>query len=655
MLSRFDFGTKLSLGVSFILISILLMGSAAFVVHEYSRFERTIQQEMENGLDIIETLHHQAMLNRGSIEGEGDNPVLNALYGTLNQMSSASPDTAYWMVMGPKVIAFETKRGKLVEPPIDAIDQEALTTGQTIFRKTENNIYRITRPVILGQGHADDSKCIACHTDLMGISKGEAIGALSSSRNASQDFKRLRVFAWGLTFIILAIAGCIAFMTSLILKRSAGDPIKTVTKALERLSRGEEEVDVPVFNRRDEIGEIARAIQSFKETRIERRLAEKGWRSSEARFRIVLNNLVDGVILINDQGGILTINPAALEMFGYTEDEVAGQNVKMLMPEPDRSRHDGYLAKYLETGEAKIIGNGREVTGQRKDGGQFPMELAISVIVLDGKRVFAGLVRDVTRRKKSEAALLEAKEQAEAASRTKSEFLANMSHELRTPLNAIIGFSDMMLNKIYGDMKHQKYTDYVQHIHDSGQHLLSVISGILDISRIEAGRLEIVPEHLDIRSVLDEAVTVAKPLFGKNGNRFIYNCPDNIGSIYADPVRLRQVIFNLLDNAGKFTRNGTISLKAERGKRGLGEYLSIIVTDTGIGLKPEHMTTLFTPFVQADASITKAHGGTGLGLAISRRLCRMMDGDLTVESTYGEGSVFTISLTILEGEGVKAG
>lgn len=230
--------------------------------------------------------------------------------------------------------------------------------------------------------------------------------------------------------------------------------------------------------------------------------------------------------------------------------------------------------------------------------------------------------------------------QAEEANTTKSKFLANMSHELRTPLNAIIGYSEMLIEEIT-DLGTPGLTPDVQKIHGAGQHLLGLINNILDLSKVEAGKVELFLEIFAIAPLLEEVTDTLHPLLRKNHNTLVVNCPDNIGSMRADITKLRQSLFNLLSNASKFTENGTITLAVERREM---DWITFCVSDTGIGMTPEQQAKLFQSFTQADASTTRKYGGTGLGLAITRQFCEIMGGDIQVESEAGKGTTFTIRL-----------
>ncbi len=233
--------------------------------------------------------------------------------------------------------------------------------------------------------------------------------------------------------------------------------------------------------------------------------------------------------------------------------------------------------------------------------------------------------------------------QLEVADRHKSEFLANMSHELRTPLNAIIGYSEM-LQEDAADLGAEQFTDDLKRINAAGKHLLELINAVLDLSKIEAGKMELYLESFDVAALVGDIAAVIQPLAAKNANRLAVRCPDEIGTMRADLTKVRQALFNLLSNSCKFTDRGTVSLAVAREVGDGEDWMVFSVNDTGIGMTADQLAKLFEAFTQADAATTRRYGGTGLGLALSRRLCRMMGGDVTVESEGGRGSTFTIRL-----------
>lgn len=258
------------------------------------------------------------------------------------------------------------------------------------------------------------------------------------------------------------------------------------------------------------------------------------------------------------------------------------------------------------------------------------------------------LIERVSERTKQ---LEQAKELAEAASTAKSQFLANVSHELRTPLNAVIGLSQLLQDDAADIGASPDFITDLETINSAGRHLLELINDILDVSKIEAGKMTLYPEIFDITNLINNLVLTVKPAMEKNGNNLVVDCDENLGNMYADQKRMRQVLLNLLSNAAKFTTNGKITLTVKHEKTNLFKdaplgIISFTVTDTGIGMSPSQQQQLFQPFTQGDNSTTRKYGGTGLGLAISRHFCQMMGGEIIVKSQLGVGSTFRVNLPL---------
>ena len=253
---------------------------------------------------------------------------------------------------------------------------------------------------------------------------------------------------------------------------------------------------------------------------------------------------------------------------------------------------------------------------------------AQSVLAIQNARLFAE-IEDKNR-------------QLQQASEHKSQFVSSVSHELRTPLNAIIGLTEMMVTNAarFGT---EKAAEPLQRVHRAGTHLLGLINQVLDLSKIEAGKLELNPQTVQLAPLIDEVVGTARQLAEQNKNRLIVEAQENLGTITVDPMRLRQILLNLLSNACKFTKEGEVKLQANRVRNGR-DWIELSVSDTGIGMTPEQQAKLFEEFSQAEATTAQRFGGTGLGLAITRKLARMMGGDVTVASEPGKGSVFTVRL-----------
>jgi hypothetical protein len=347
---------------------------------------------------------------------------------------------------------------------------------------------------------------------------------------------------------------------------------------------------------------------------------------------LVVNNPV-AIVNLDREFRITSCNPAFEKMFGYAAEEVIGINLdELVQTEGTRAEGKAYTEQTMAGKKAVGIGQRR-----RKDGSLVDVEIAsIPVMVGDEMVGMLALYHDISE-------LLQARREAEGASRSKSQFLANMSHELRTPLNAIIGYSEMLVEEAEDAGNEAMLADLAK-IHSAGRHLLSLINDILDLSKIEAGRMELYVEEFALAPVIEDVVSTAQPLAEKNGARLDASGLGDLGTMRSDVTRIRQVLLNLLSNACKFTQGGTVRLAVTREADGDGDWVRFVVTDDGIGMSPDQLERLFQAFTQASASTSARFGGTGLGLAISRQFCRMMGGDIAVDSEEGGGSTFTVRL-----------
>jgi PAS domain S-box-containing protein len=371
-------------------------------------------------------------------------------------------------------------------------------------------------------------------------------------------------------------------------------------------------------------------------------------RRSERSARAVMENVLDGIVVLTGEGVVQDVNPALERIFGYSKYELIGKDMKLLVPK--HGEPDSAISTFRRTVTNEIMGVEWQMEGRHKDGTAIPLELSFNAVDVDDQKLFIYVMRDISARKEEEEKrkriheeLAAARDHALAASRSKSVFLASVSHELRTPLNAILGYSEMLHEDI-DEKKHPELSSDLTKIHNAGKHLLQVINTILDLSKIEAGRMETFLETFDVRKLVGNVVTTIRPMARQNGNELEVWFDPEVSHLTADATKVRQTLFNLLSNANKFTGDGTIRIEVERVRQDDEPWIAFRVIDTGIGMTQEQMDRLFQEFTQAHASTYKQYGGTGLGLAISRRFANMLQGDITVDSELGEGSVFTLLL-----------
>ena len=361
-------------------------------------------------------------------------------------------------------------------------------------------------------------------------------------------------------------------------------------------------------------------------------------KAAAERFRRVIEAAPNSMLVVNRDGLIELVNSETERKFGYSRDELIGQPIEMLVPEPLRERHVLLRSGYLSAPEARVIGQDRELCGRRQDGTEFPVEVGLSPVELGAGTFVLASVYDITERKQVETVLRSAKESAEAANRAKSDFLANMSHEIRTPMNAIIGMTDLVLDTELTPTQQ----DYLNTVLEAAESLLSIINEILDFSKIEAGKLELHRVAFDVREEVGDTLKSLGLRAHTKGIELAWHVHSDVPQwLSGDPIRVRQILVNLVGNAIKFTEQGEVVVDVERNDSGPdGVELHVSVRDTGVGISESKLDSIFDAFEQADASTTREYGGTGLGLTISGRIVEAMKGRLWVESKVGTGSTF---------------
>jgi adenylate cyclase len=493
-------------------------------------------------------------------------------------------------------------------------------------------------------GQTDDT-FRAVDLDLQDLSAAISYTASNMSTQLYSDAE----WTESIVIIITLAALVISTFVAVVVGQSIVRPIKFITDVMQRLSAGETNVEIGYRDRYDEIGQMVGAIDVFRKHMIERHVMQQ-------TLTEAIEAISEGFSLYDAQDRIVACNTRYREMFSYGnaatlvgtsfESVVSNAVEHGLIPEAQSEpRH--WLAERLQ--------RHRNPSGphiQRRSDGRW-------ISISERRTTNGGVVAtyaEITELKQREAELdalvheLEvARDAAQEASRTKSSFLANMSHELRTPLNAIIGVTEM-LQEDAREFKRDDEIEPLDRVQRAAHHLLALINDILDLSKIEAGKMDLVLESFPIATLISDVAHTVEALASKNGNRIVVNCPDAIGSMYADQIRVRQALLNLVSNATKFTSSGTVTISAARELTADGERVEFAVADTGIGISPDQLARLFLEFSQADSSTTRKYGGTGLGLAISRRFCQMMGGDISVESELGRGSKFVIKLPVHVGD-----
>ncbi len=526
-------------------------------------------------------------------------------------------------------------------------------------------VYYMANPLRITKG-----SCLRCHsvpenapisqirtygrTGGFGWQLGEVVTAQMIYLPAQAVFDRSQELLGTVMFKLIAVFAVVLLILNWLLKRAVIRPITRLVGVVRRLGQAfnpeqtalvQGELQGLVRQGR-EPGELAHSFEQMIQELVARdeglHQAQAQVRAREQYFRALLEHASDMVLILDGEGKIRYCSPSVTTLLGYRTAQLLGQPLWCLVSPAAQASVQG---QFTQVCRQAGVSKPQEFAVQHRDQSGRYLEGIFNNLL--GDAVVQGVVvnlRDITERRYHEEQQ-RARVAAEQANQAKSQFLANMSHELRTPLNAIIGYSEI-LKETAEDTHQEEMIPDLEKIRGAGKHLLALINDILDISKIEAGRMDLYLETFTVADLVQEVVMTAAPLFQPNQNELQVELAPNLGHLHTDMTKLRQVLLNLLSNAAKFTERGTVTLTGIRQTQAGEDWLILHVRDTGIGMTPEQMGRLFQAFTQADSSTTRKYGGTGLGLAISQQFCHLMGGAITVESTPGAGTVFTVRLPI---------
>ncbi|MDH5354361.1 MAG: response regulator [Gammaproteobacteria bacterium] len=647
MHNRARLSKKISIGVTLVLACGLSLGLGIIYSKEKENLNHTIHDKAERTLLSLKSSHTQAMLFRG--HKKDNNPVLQALNGTIESMQVTQEQMNIWLIMGSSVIDFQRKAGSNeIEPPRDDVDREALSSLKPVGRYISDSIYRYTIPIILGRDEADNPACFSCHGADMGIQDGEAIGGFSVSYDATEDLEHFRslLYSWVAIFIFIVVVIAIAIVVYI--NRLISQPVENIASIMDRISEADKGVLIPdpASAESFEIAEILKSLTVFN-NHYRSNVNELVEQLSEQKYAIDQHSIVATTDI---RGTITEVNDKFCEISGYSKEELIGANHRIL--------NSGNQPKEYWRDMFRTVSKGGvwhdEVLNMSKLGTPYWVDTTILPVMSksqpDRKRVkgYISIRTDITEKKEQENKLIAARIDAESAVVAKSQFLATMSHEIRTPMNGVIGMAQLLEDTPLNS----EQKDFLGTITRSGNSLLDIINDILDFSKLDADMVEIESISFDLERLCQESLELVVGNSINSKLQFIFDYhPDCPRLFTGDPARLRQVLINLIGNAYKFTKKGYLRLSVWYENEGSTTgSLRLEIQDSGIGMKPETLEHLFDEFTQADSSTTREFGGTGLGLAITKKLVSLMGGQIGVNSVYGEGTTFWINFSLPRAE-----
>jgi adenylate cyclase len=636
-MSQFSIRARL-IFLAVVLLSILL-GSSVYLGRELALDSEALGEEARL-VSVIETAN-----NASKHFGDLRYWLMDLAVSLLVRSQQNADDARSALEADLKGLARLNPEGvATIEHEIDALVEEALKAVDAY-----TNDQRVVGNALMAQAR---SHVMTVQGEIDKIVDGLQQQSLSrrdaSLRNAERAVRASII--GGIIALALAIS-----LTALIV-RSINVPLRRLEQSMAAITRGQLDVPIPPAGR-DEIGGMAGALAMLRDSLIERDRLERERMHAEASAKRAQEQLSEAIEAISEAFALYDAEDRLVISNRYYREMYAGLDVEV----KPGTRYEQVIrvaaaaglipvaSGQVETWLAERLERHRHPHGayeQQRAGGKW-LKISERRTAEGG---IVGVFTDISDLKERELQLSElvdrlavARDEATEATRAKSRFLANMSHELRTPLNAVIGITEMLIE----DAEDSGGADMLEplgRISRAGKHLLELINDVLDLSKIEAGKLEFHYEDIDLRKLVDDIVGAAQPLAARNGNRLDIDCPAAIGAIRSDATRLRQIVLNLVGNACKFTEKGVVSLAFERSRADGAEWLDLRVADTGIGMTQEQLAKLFQEFTQADSSTTRKYGGTGLGLAITDHLCRMMGGSITAASEPGHGTTFTVRL-----------
>jgi len=546
---------------------------------------------------------------------------------------------------------------------VQRFNEDRSLTEQAGYRTVHGQQeYYVMRPIVV------EAKCLTCHGEPDNApqeivarygsehgfrwKEGDVIAAVMVSVPTADLDHRLSSMMFALFGTFAVVAAVLLLLVHFLFARLVDLRVRRAAAVMGEVADHPDSPARIADYSNDELGVMSRAFNEMADSlrdshkKLESRVAERtaALMEAEARMRAIVETAADGIVTVDERATVLSFNPAAEGIFGYQRCEVVGRCVSMLFPEA-AYRESGDLIERLARGDPKrVAGEDIEITGLRKDRTEIPLMIGLSEVRANGRRMFTGIVHDMTERKRAEVELEVARDRAEAAMRAKGEFLANMSHEIRTPMNGIIGMSELALAT---DLNEEQ-REYINTVLSCANALLALVNDILDFSKTEAGKFDL--EEIDFRvsDVVEGVTDVLCQRAPEKGLELLCSVPPNVPTfLRGDPARLRQVLLNLASNAIKFTSGGEVALMVEvEDEDSDSVSLKFSVSDTGIGIPHDRQEAIFESFTQADSATTRNYGGTGLGLAISKQIVELMGGTIWVESEPGKGSTFSFRVQL---------